>query len=729
MNIYRNLLIALLVLGLAAPALTACGTDDSGNEDLVAENNDEEQENDEPEQGVTDAAHVLIEVSPTRFSYAVGTKITPRATVYDATWDELGDAEVQWQLSPSERVEAQGSQWEVIAAGTITIEACALDDQGQATSVCGEKQIISAHGTDRIVLQSPTPGQHFHGDEHALIPVEGYVDDALEVDSVNINGQNVPVDDQGRFVHDVEPIFGVNTIAVRAFDGVNSEDAIAAASVMWAPHYVETFADNESGQLGLDIEQAILLSLGQNFLDDGEPYTVISESQVVTKDLADILMLVLEHVDITSQIPNPVVDSSALVLSIPDVSINEPRVEIFATDSGIEIFAQIGDLLAETAGYLELSDATLDLSGDISAALSLFASIDVEKNALDEPFHVEMVDFELAIEHATPNFESEEANAVFELADSALRDNLETILLDGVDLSFIDALPDMLLDLFQSLDEVIAGQEFELDLDLGHPLTLYFDGGIGKFTPVHAQGLHGHITASLRVDESPVFPNNPGVAHVRVDPDQSPLFSSSRVQLGLNLALINGILHSLWNAGLLDLNITELVPSSLSGFIEEGQATGLLPPVAAPPEDDSPHDILLRLGQLELEMDWLDQQDRFGAALMVGADLTVIGDQVSITIADEPQIDLWLIESSEHEPLMSATELRNLIRSSLWPEIQEGIGEGLGFALPIPGVDSLATYAPALSEMTLDVRMTRAMAFRQGFLMLDATIEGELFLP
>ena len=697
---------------LVLPALSACSSSESDGDGSSAS---------------PSANFVLVDITPIRSTYVIGTTVTPEATIYDQDGEEIEGVDVEWTVTPDDNVEQDEEQWTVVAEGRITFQACVLDsDTGAVTDVCGDREITSASGQGTVILERPLPGEFFRGDIDETIPVEGIADPNLVDDFVLVSGQTVEVDSDGRFATQIEPRFGVNHITVRAFDGVNVQDGTASASVLWAPTYAEPGGDEDS--IHVSIDDAILLRLGQNFLDDGQPYTVISESQVLTEDLTDILELILDYADLNDEIPNPVVESDTFTLNVPDVSINDSRIELNATDTGLELYAQIPDLRAETEGFLALTDETIDLAGDLSAMVSILADLEVGKTGPDEDIHVHLADLVLAVESAEPNFDSDEANAIFELADSMLRDQLEELVLDAIDDAFVDSLPDMILDLFESLDGILADQQFDLDLDFADPLTIDFDGQIGQLLPIRGEGLEGYISAELNVDAAPVFPDNPGVPISHAEAVTNPMFAESRVQLALNLSLLNSILHSLWSAGLLDLDITEQV-EELAGLIDAGHANGKLPPVVTPPVGNEPYDLILSLGQLELNLDWMDQQDLFGAHISVGANLVFAGDDIAIEISDDPHIDLWLIESSEDTPFMSANDLMSLIDELLWPELEGALGEGLSFSLPIPELDALEPYAPELADMALTVRMTRPMDIRQGFLVLDAAIEGELFLP
>ena len=740
MNLSLKRLLLFLLLGSFSSAFVGCTEPATDQNQLNHENGDAEADLDSDADADGDGeqssrieqipAHMTMEVSPARFVYAPDTRVTPRVRVYNYNWVELSDYNLQWTVSPESSVEKDEDQnrWYLREEGEVTFKACA-EVPALFNEVCASRTVMVAMGGPKITLERPLPGEHFDGAEYGMIPVEGVVSSPVEISRVEINGEYVEVDADRRFSHQVQPHFGVNQVTVRAFDGLHPVDGIAAASVIWAPSFHPVHHDSEEQLITTELDDAIILQLGQNFFDNGEPPVYISDSHILTEDLADIIYLVLTYLDLQSQLPDPVVDTSSFVLSVPNVIVENPRVEIDVTDSGLQLYAQIQDLVAETSGFLELSDQTLDLSGQIVARLSIFADVQVSKESPEEPISVELVDFQLAIEGAEPNFAAPEANAIFELANSALRQSLEDILLDSVDLAFIDTLPDLLIDIFTSLEDAMAHQEFDLDLGFGAPLLLTFSGQIGQLLPIYREGLEGFVSAQLQVSAENRFPDNPGIALLQDGPGEFPFFSASSVQIGLNLALINAIFHNLWSAGLLDLEISDVIPANFANLIRDARARGKLPPVAAPPRRDEAFDLMLHVGQFELDLDWNDRTDRFGAAISVGIDLNIANDSIAIEISSNPVINLWLIDTTASQPLLDADALRSLIRTQIWPQLEAAIGEGLSFGLPIPEISGLDSFAPALSGLDLDIRMLRPMEERSGFLMLEAGFEGELFLP
>ncbi|RAL21772.1 hypothetical protein DL240_13045 [Lujinxingia litoralis] len=718
----QTILFALLPLALCGPALIACGSDTeptgAPNEDVDAgEEPDADPSWEQP-------ALVRVELNPSRLAYATGTRITPRATVFDGLNRPISGADITWEVSPAEAVEQQDDEarWFVRQEGRVTFKACVAVDAGEP--VCGSTDALVDNTPPDILIESPAPGAQLLAADHPSVEVRGAVTDPNSIVSVHVNGEAVELDGEGRFSATYEPHFGINSVYVTAYDGVQNREGYAQSDFIWAPAYHPTGEDGT-----LTLEDGLILNLGQNFFDDGQDPEFLSESQVFTDDLADILYLVLRHLDLNSQLPDPVVDSSALVLRVLDVNVNEPRVELDLTDEGLQLFAQIPNLVATTAGGLELNDQSLSLEGDLSASLAIYAEVRIAKNSAEDDFEIELERFDLALERATPNFVSPEVNAVFELANSALRTSLEEMILESVNLSFIDTLPQLLLDLFTSLEDAMAAQSFDLDLGLGEPIALNFAGQISQFTPVHREGLEGVIRAELSTSAEPIFEQSPGVALMSEPSPELPYFLSSRLQLGLNLALINGIFHEVWNAGLLTMDISEMIPAPFNNLVQAARVEGKLPPLIAPPTAGEPYDLMVHLGQLEIELTYPDRVDRFGVRLSVGANMGLQAGEIGLELADEPSIHMWLIDASIGEPQFDANALETLMYEQLWPEIEGAVGEGLSFAVPAPDLSSLGEFSPELSNLQLTLEQSQPLSTRQGFLMVDANFRGELVLP
>lgn len=728
-RLHTNLSPLLACLVCAGLVLGAC-SDDPVQDAPVQENYDT-PDTDLPDEGIpesdvappTPAAYLQVSVSPTRIAHARGSEIHPVATVYDASGNILADREITWTITPVESIEpADSGRYTLLAEGLITFEACTQTSSAESTPFCDQITIRVDDGPPALEIYSPQPGAELGAQGAAVIEVRGRVDDHQEPIYVHVNGVAVAVDENGEFARDLTPHFGINSIEVTASDSIHSQATRKRLDVLWATEYLPP-RENINGIL---LNDGIIFRLGQNFFDNGQPPTIFSEAQIDTKDLADILYLVLSYIDLSQQIPNPVVDSSAFYLEVDSIDVVDPFVVIDVTDEGLELFIQLSHVQANTGGFIELGDQTLSLEGHITAALSIVARISVAKLGPESPFAIELEHFELAMEGAQANFESLEANAIFELAESALRGNLEAILLDTINTSFVDVLPALLIDLFSSLEQALAGQSIAIDLGLGDPFELSFNGRIGSLATAYRSGLEGAVEIDMSVDRDAVNTHTRGVALMVPLAKEPPFFHQTPIQIGLRLAMVNGILHTLWNGGMLELEVGGLLPGAAAALIQDATLSAKLPPLISPPLFGENHDLLLHLGQLEVHLEYTQQTDVFGANLAVGIDLVVDEGEIALTISDEPILGLWLIETTGRAPVLAENNLRQIILNQLWPELEASLGEGLSFGLPIPELGGLSEFAPALDALQLELRMLRPLTVREGFIFLDAGFEGTL---
>src|SRR5690606_10924612 len=149
----------------------------------------------------------------------------------------------------------------------VTFTGCVATE---TEPVCGRSTISVDAGPPRIELESPTPGDELSVDEAPTIPVVGRVIDSHGTVRAFVNGAPVDLDEDGRFMTEVRPVFGVNHIEVAATDGLQPVETIAAADVIWGA----TFHPADEGALSsVSFDDGISLRLGQRFFDDGIPLT------------------------------------------------------------------------------------------------------------------------------------------------------------------------------------------------------------------------------------------------------------------------------------------------------------------------------------------------------------------------------------------------------------------------------------------------------------------------
>lgn len=719
---------------------------------------------------------VRLALSPNRAVFAPGAIVTATATVYDQQGDVLPGIDVAFSSQPAAATSIDGGAFTLLTEGDVVLLGC-IDD------VCGERRVTVDGGPPTLSLTSPVSGTMLRADEAPTIVVEGVVADARDGVAVFVNGREVDVDDTGAFSTVLTPRFGINHVDVVATDGVTPIEARAGADVLWAPAYHgEPIPDPpdpgddtgfpdagdagmaDAGDAGVDtggfdagsdasdagasdasdadpdaspippaepvelrIEDGLVLRLSQRFVDDGEAWILPpGEIVAVTRDLAGIVELLVSEVDIMSLVPDPVVDETALQLSVDNLDLGDVIVTLELVDDGIELYVELPAVTVQTRGALDLSGASLDLTGTVVAALAARGDIVARKASRDDDLYVSVDALELALVDATSAFVSPEADAVFALAEGALFGVIEDLLVDTVSSGFLDQVPALVEDLLVSLDDTIGGAPFVLDTGFFPPIALSFNGDMATLAIDAHQAMTIGVDIDIATDADARYPDARGIP-LAVPEDASPsLLSTSRVQGAVRLSLVNGLLYALWDSGVLEIDASDVIPDEFAFLIDAAVISGQLPPImsaAAPDQSDYP--VLLSLGGAVLEIGRGAQRDRLGMYLTAGVQISLADNALALTIEDPPRIQLWLIEAGGPTPIFAdPADLEGLIATGIWPLLSEQLGESLAIELPSFDVSAAGDVAPTLSDLTLQLVVDRPIAIRDGFLMLDGALEG-----
>jgi len=677
------------------------------------------------------AGYVVVEADPIDPLYQTGDELTLTATLFDTNREAVADAAFDWKVDPAGAAElGEDNTWTITAQGEVVFEACSMMLDFDGAPVCDTQRIIVDDAPPQLELTSPQPGEEIDGAIQQRIVVAGRATDENGELTVFVNGLPVNLDGQGNFSTEISPEFGVNHVEVVASDGLNRSDTTKELDVLWAPAWEPGIQQEMIS--GTEFEDGLLLHLGRRFFDDGRPPVTNMEGASFTEDLADILTLLIRYIDLTSLVPNPVVDSGEISLSISNFSLGRPIIEIGVTEEGISLYLSADNLTIDTVGQLTISDKTLDLTGTISAGIGILAEISIEKDGLGQPFIVEVSELDVAIERADSNFVDPEANAIFELAQSALRLQIEAVLIGALRDSFIDTIPTLLSDALNGIESALSGQSFPLEPGFVDPIDITFSGRIEELEKNPRQSIEMRLRTSL---VAATETKNPSLGTPMMQPFKSgsiPLLQTSRVQIALRLALINGLLHGLWDAGLLDIDATDLLPEDLTSLVEEATVRATLPPVAVPPTKGEPYDLFLQIGQLELilKSPLTGQTVTYGVNLSAGVNVGVTDNELAVTIAEEPIVQIWVIETDDGKSArLQPAQLEGLFRNQLWPELTGALGEGLGLPLPALDIPQLGEYAPELANFTLSFDQTGPIVVRDGFVIVESRLRGTLPAP
>jgi hypothetical protein len=687
-------------------------------------------------------AGVLITFTPERTVYAPGHLVRPSATVFNEYGEEVVGAAVEWTVTPASGATAQeDGSWFLGGEGRVTFQACSEIRIG---TICGERDLLIDVSPPTLVITSPTPGAELLEEENPVIVVSGTISDANPeaVLGVSVNGAAVTIGSGGTFSTQLTPTFGINHIVVEGRDGFQAP-VEKHMDVMWAPAYLPP----DEGTTRFDLADALQLRLGQRLFDTyllGSDLNLDADP-VVARDLASIVELVLWHADLGALLggSGPVLDDANITLSITGFEIGDAVVDVEIIDTlshgveGLDLYIDLYDVFIGTEGELRFGE-TLQILGGIKADLFASARVTLGLN-VDGSVQVTVTDVQANIGSLVGAFENppeggtdgDELNALLSATEDTFRNLIEGMLNDQFLSTFTDALPALFEGLLGALGDLLSNVVLELDTGLGDPVTLMIDGHIAGLDIVHGPPSGslvppGHITVRLDVTvdttAEPVHPDSRGAAQPDAMPEP-PFSNVAGLQLAIRQDFINALLHSLWNAGLLDGDVT-------LGSVAATVSASLPPVVTAAPlnttcrVDGVRCDVILQIGQLEVEA----FGQRFGIHASAGAVVWVTSEAVSLAIQETPNVIVW----DAGEPgLITPDLVRDLVITSVWPELFGAIGADLSIPLPLPNLAEigLADIAPALADATLDLVMRQRLNVASGYLGIGVDIELEAPQP
>ena len=736
-----------VLCGLALTSQACAGCDDGqGNAQLVDNNAPSpspDMDQSTPPTGATTPApvwpaYVIVEVEPARASYRLTQTLVPSATVVGTDGEVMSDVEIVWEVTPESVLAPadEANAWVVAGEGRAQIEGCtvALGFDGQP--VCASLPVIVNDAAPTLMITSPMPGDEIVDDGTGQIQVTGQVVDTFGESSVFVNGASVPVGTNGAFSLAVDARFGINHIDVQATDGLGGAPATAEFDVLWAAGFDPGLGDPpEAMQAGTRFDDGLLLRLGQRFFDDHNAPAITPEGAAFTDDFADVLVLLLRYIDASALITNPVVDNSETTINVEGISLGPaPDVQITITEDGLELFMQAPMVAIQTSGQLSLAQEILDLDGTIEAGVSITGLITIDKPQADQPFDVAITDLRVGIERATSSFFDARTNAIFELAQSALRTQIEQILVDALRGSFIDTLPTLLAEALGSLESALSYNTFELDAKLGNPPSpIVFEGLVPTIERAPRSHMTLPIATTLAVDQAPTLASRGVALMTPFVPQSAPLYRMSRAQIALRLAAINGLLQGLWRTGFFEIDATSLLPEEVSGLVRSATISAKLPPVVAPPLRGEPFDLMLHVGQLELTLDVVlgNQTVTYGVSMSAGVMAGLSMNSLSFAISDAPTLDIWVIsvEGDSRRLTLEPETLESILLTQLWPQLTASLSQGLGLPLPVLDIPALGQYAPELATFSLAFDQVRPLIVDQGYLLVDARLRGTLPAP
>jgi hypothetical protein len=698
------------------------GVQNNGAQNNGAQNNGA-QNNGVPDVDLDAPAEIRVSLDPVRVVYRTGLKVLPVATVYSGRGHILEETPLTWTFAPGEGGELQDTgRFLLLQEGYSAIEACATVD-GREEPVCGVASLVVDDGPPKIEILEPAGGAQLDVSAGDTITVRGTVVDSHGEVRAYMDGGVVPLAEDGTFEVEFVPRFGVNHIEVIATDGLHSIESRAAVDVLWAERY---HAMGLGDQMYASFDDGMFIRLGQDFFDDRERLRITDPSDVRTEDLVGVVELRIQEIDFLSHLPNPLAEGRTLSLRMTDFEVRDPIVQVDISDEGIELYIRLEGVRVSTEGHLLFQGERLDLSGGINATISGFATVRFQKAGLGQPYDVDAGSFELALDDASSHFASPEANAVFDLGDSALRQLVEGELVGGLGEGFLNSVPAILVGALQDLERAIDGQRIDVNSGFGSSIRADLEAEMGEVDAVTSTHILGTMQTAIRSDQRALFPDSRGVASMVPEGSRPVFFSSSRFQTGVRMTMINGLLHTFWQGGMLNLDVVESLPPEFSFVTSAARTEAKLPPVLGPPRDrESGWDLELHLGQLEFEAVLDDRTDVYAFNIRVGVYVLTEDGRIRIDVEEEPIIIAWSVGSTHEDgTFFDAEGLTTFMLLEIWPDIAEQMRRALDVRLPTTELRQLGELAPTLSDFQIAFVLGDRVALESGYLVFDGNLVG-----
>lgn len=621
-------------------------------------------------------ARLVTAVTPVQAIYNVGQVVTYAARVLDAHNNTVDDAPLVWDAGPPLPRFGEG-RFRPLAEGRYTLTVDVLD-----TDLHAETEIVVDAGGPAVACTDPPLG--------AMVPdgpltLRGRASDLVGIERFTVDGQPVPLAEDGQFSLRVDPEWGLNVHELVAEDAAGNVNSVFCA--YFASAYV---AENAVAN------DTIQLHLGQRAIDDGA-----GDRPILS--VADLLRRMLNSqalIDtVVASVQNPVVPNECrarvpiigtcitrLGANFEGLRINGARtIDIDLVNGGFRLRARLNDI-----------DVDVRLTGTFTNR----GTINAEYISVD-------ITFDVSLRNGRPDVRVRgnpgtgigdlDANfsgiitgtlldLVFEAFEGTIRDEIA-----GAITGFISGEADSLVQgVLNGLDLASLALELNVPGIAGGPatpLSLAVD-----FTSLNVNAQRMLIGIGSRVNgptrqaaASAGVPQPPGGRTIAMAPNGNSA-------AGINLLVVNQLLHRLWRAGVFHFdNAGELL-----GGLPDGARFGLqvlIPPAIIGTGGGS---VRMHLGPAVAEVAYpglFDDPLALRIAAWVDADV-VLQNGTDITFENLTVADLALsIDDAGITPEARETLEREFTR--IIQAVVDGALSGALPALPVPDFalpDSLSTY-------------------------------------
>ncbi len=516
-----------------------------------------------------------------------------------------------------------------------------------------------------------------------------------------INDIEVPVHPiSGAFSFVMQPQVGVNIIRAIANSNLGGEDT-SIRSYAWSTAYQP---------VGQAVDDAIGIWLSQLVFDDNNTSDL--------DDIATVLSLILESLDIQSQIPNPLTKTSVFqctfTVKAQPVLIGNPQVDIWTNNQVINLKITYPNLYigldVDASGFL-----CPGVSGDVTASALVFSGQMQVGQTPTGDLTLVLNQVDLAIQSLNIDINGILGflfNWIINFVEGPIANQIE----DQVS-NQLNGIPEILA---EALSALAVTETFEIPAFIGNgpPMEVTLDSTLsgadfdqfGGFFEM-AAGLTAGAKGVPYETKGSLLRNSCATA----EPDFFDYLMQSEIEVAFKDDAINQMLHAVWYAGALTfpLDASYLSDVDLSEYsvdLIDVQMNMLLPPIVS--SCNYQDQLMVGFGDMEV----IAALNLFGNPLVITAyasaeiagELKLVdtpaGPEVAIGLDNLVTFDIEIDDvDAGFEGAQGAVE--ELIGQFLGPELFTGLGSELLGNLPIPSIplDGFSGSIPSGTELTLEL--------------------------
>lgn len=508
---------------------------------------------------------------------------------------------------------------------------------------------------------------------------------AGDITSLLLNGVELSVGDDGSFSHQMTPIVGGNILVFEATDSWGTTRK-RVQSFLWSRRY-RAPTEPKNGM----VTEGLGIFLSQDVLDDGE-------REAPPNDFAGIFELVMASIDMMDAIDNPVVATTLYDVHITSISYEDPSVYLDSNDGRLTLTIVMdkrinpGSDVRFRAGLF--LDTLWDENGSFTATrVTITADVAL---AVDDNHNIvaTVADDEISvvIEGGDFSFDGFIVDAIASLFRNSLVSTMETEFASAIQGQIEPILEDALGGL--AFDQVIPFPKLN-DSESSIEVRLVTDF---EEVDIAEAGITFIERAGAYADDENSYDNRGAMARsgCALGTQTLPMHDDAALEIGLTDDLLNELLYSAWQGGMLEF----VIPPEMLGDLDLPAgvsdltmvATGMLQPTAADCNADG--ELRLFVGDLRVDA----SMSVLGSPLDVviyasfegGLELSAGESEVNMTMTDISQLEteITIVQDS----LVSLeSEFESLIAESLVPALLGALGGDTLGGFPLPEIDLSGT--------------------------------------